>query len=401
MKRVCLIIVLFCSSVLIVAQQRVTAYVYDEETKKPIDLVAVISSGDYTITNSEGGFAINVSNDDIIKLSHLSYQAKSIDLRQLGDSVFLRQRVYRLDEVIVLPKDAVIRRIKAVWEKYDKLFARKRERDFPQQTFYYRQLTQENDLYTEYVECFFTAPVNVSVQTMTLQESRYAIINIDSTATIINYFFLSKLPTFSRSRAIPYYNVNGFLVKNFEKYYDIRLDRIISQDDENEVEVYKFTPYKEMIGQMAMMLSGFLYVRTKDLAIVRLEVNTKNMLLIDIPNIVDESYNFTVTYRDGIESYPIVETVKCDTELSYMRNGKENRVKMYSILFATDFKLESEGKTMKKGDYLLRKVADSEYNHEFWDNNPIIKRTTIEQKVVDDFNNRGYFGSMNLNQDSK
>ena len=43
-------------------------------------------------------------------------------------------------------------------------------------------------------------------------------------------------------------------------------------------------------------------------------------------------------------------------------------------------------------------VANSEYNQDFWDNNPIIKRTKIEQQVVDDFNRHGYFGSMNLNQ---
>ena len=398
MKRACLFIAFFCSSAIIIAQQRVTAYVFDEETKKPIDLVAVVSSVDYTITNSEGGFAIKVTKDDKIKLTHLSYQAKNVDFVQLSDSIFLSPRVYSLDEVIVLPKDVIYRRITAVWEKYDKLFARKRERDFPQQTFYFRQLTQENEMYTEYFECFFTAPVNVSVQTMTLQESRYALINQDSTATIINYFILSQLPAFSRFRAISDYTVNGFLVKNFKKYYDIRLDRVMSEGTEDEVEVYKFTPYEVMISENAMMLSGFLYIRSKDLAIVRMEIITKNILLRDIPDIVDETYNFTVTYRDGIESYPVVETVKCDTEVSFMRSGKEHRLKMYSVLFATDFKLESGGKKMRKGDYLLLKVTNAEYNQEFWDNNPIIKRTKIEQQVVDDFNRHGYFGTMDLNK---
>jgi len=55
-----------------------------------------------------------------------------------------------------------------------------------------------------------------------------------------------------------------------------------------------------------------------------------------IPNVTYEKYNFTVTYRDGIESYPIVESVK------------------------------SEAK--------------------------------IEQQVMDDFNGLGYFGSMKFNE---
>ena len=401
MKRLFLFIALLWPSALIIAQKSVTAYIIDEETKKPVDLVAVTSSIDYTITNSEGGFVIKVADSDEIKFSHLSYQTKRVDVNQLTGTVFLKPRVYLLGEVSVIPKDAINLYMTRVWGKYNELFARKRDKDFPEQTFYYRQLTQENDLYTEYVECFFTAPVNISVLTMSLQESRYALIKKDSTGTIINYFFLSQLPPFSRNRAVPFYTVNGFLVKNFTKYYNIRLDRVIDQDTEDEVEIYKFTPYNEMISETAMMLSGFLYIRTKDMAIVRMEIITKNMLLQDIPDVTDETYNFTVTYRDGVESYPIVETVRCDTEISYKRNGKINRIKMYSVLFATDFKIKSKGKKIRKGDYLLQKVADSEYNQEFWDNNPIIKRTKIEQQVVDDFNSQGYFGSMSLNQDSK
>ena len=387
---------LCCSATLIMAQKSVTAYVFDADTKKPVDLVTVISPIDYTITNSEGGFAVKVMENEKIVLSHISYQTINIDLQQLSDTIFLKPRVYRLAEIVVVPKSVIVKELKEVWGKYNKLLARKREKDFPQQTFYYRQLTQYNDLYTEYLECFFEAPVSTHVMTMTMMEGRYAGINKDSLGTIINYFCLSQLPPFSRYRAQNYNAVNGFLVKNFEKYYDIRLDRTISQGNEDEVRVYEFIPYEEMISDNAMMLSGFLYIRKKDLSIVRMEINSKSMLLTGIPNVVDESYNFTVTYRDGVEPYPVVETVKGETEITHIYFGKKCPIKLYSVLFATDYKIEKKGKRVKQFDNLFQTVADSKYNQEFWDNNPIIKRTKIEQQVVDDFTRLGYFGSMKL-----
>jgi hypothetical protein len=191
--------------------------------------------------------------------------------------------------------------------------------------------------------------------------------------------------------------VNGFLIKDFEKYYDIRINRIISPDDNDEIKVYQFTPYSEKIGENSAMISGLLYIRTKDLSIVRMEANVSHAGLEGIPNLISEKYNFIVTYRDGSEAYPIVETVKCDAIIKYLRDSVECNMKLYSVLFATDDQFKSKGKKLKHRDHLLEKIAESEYDQEFWDNNPVIKRTKIEEQVVNDFNRLGYFGSMNLN----
>ena len=380
------------------AQKSVSAYVLDADTKKSIDLVTVSSSTGYTITNSDGGFIIKVREDDEIVLSHVSYQTTHIDFKQLSDTIFLKTKVNVLPDIFIMPRASIIKELKAVWERYNNLLGRKREKDFPKQTFYYRQLTQYNDLYTEYIECFFEAPVSTHVMTMTMLEGRYAGIKKDSLATIMNYFSLSQLPPFSRNRALRYDAVNGFLVRDFERYYDIQLIRIISEDTDDEVRVYEFTPNKIMINNSTTMLSGLLYIRKKDSSIISQEINTKRMNLTGVPNVVDELYNFTVTYRDGLEPYPVVETVRCDAEISHMISGKKNTIKLYSVLFAADYKLEIEGVKMKQNDYLFQKVAESKYNQEFWDNNPIIKRTKIEQQVLDDFNRLGYFGSIDLRQ---
>jgi hypothetical protein len=179
-------------SLLTMAQQNVTAYVLDAETKMPIDLVAVVSPEDYTITNSEGGFVVKAGVSDEIKLSHISYQTKRIGFQQLGDTVFLQPKVYELAEVFVVPRAVIIRELTAVWDKYDKLLAKKKEKDFSKQTFYYRQLTQNNDLYTECMECFFTAPTSIRVMEISLQEGRFAGIKKDTVERMTNFLIFPE-----------------------------------------------------------------------------------------------------------------------------------------------------------------------------------------------------------------
>lgn len=43
-----------------------------------------------------------------------------------------------------------------------------------------------------------------------------------------------------------------------------------------------------------------------------------------------------------------------------------------------------------------KRIDAIKYNNEFWNDNPIIKRTFVEQKVLDDFVKMGYFGAFEL-----
>jgi len=164
----------------IISQQKISAYVFDSETKMPIDLVAVISSTNNTITNLEGGFTIEINTNDSIKLYHVSYWSHTVSIQQLGDSVFLRAKVYELPEVIIIPRSVIIRELTSLWNNYYKLLKNKKEKDFPKQTFYYRQLTKNDDIYTNYIECFFSAPTTIGVTSLSLLEGRFATIKKDS-----------------------------------------------------------------------------------------------------------------------------------------------------------------------------------------------------------------------------
>jgi hypothetical protein len=393
--------VLYSFTALITAQEVVSAHVIDAETLKPIDLVSVVSSVAGTITNREGGFIVRADSNGYLQVSHLSYYPQNISIRELGDTIFLQPRVVDLAEFVVMPNDVIIRELKAVWNKYNSLLRGKRDRDLPVQTFYYRQLTQNNAVYGEYIEAFFTAPTSVRVQELSLQEGRFAAIKQDSVFRGENFFLFSTITPFSleslgRRRAL-----NPFLVRDFERYYDVSIARIISPESEDEIVVYQFTPYRERPRGNAIIFSGQLYIRKKDRAIMRMEASAEDRSIFrGSLNPENARYSFTVTYQDGLENYPIVENVQVELKMTLLRDEQRHQLQVNSILYAVEHSIDARRRTraMRQNDNLLRIVANSRHNQEFWDNNPFIKRTKVEQQVLDDFNRLGYFGSMNLSE---
>jgi hypothetical protein len=403
-----IITAVLCSfSLFMTAQETVSAHIIDAETRQPIDLVSVVSSVNGTITNREGGFIVQIAPNDHLQLSHVSYYTQNIPVGQVGDTILLQPRVVELAEFVVMPRDVIVRELTAVWNKYYNLLRNRRDRDFPVQTFYYRQLTRNDDVYVEYIEAFFTALTSVRVRELYLQEGRFARANRAGTAEepifwFTNFFIFSHVTPFSLENARILNVANPFLVRDFEILYDINIVRIISPDSDDETIVYQFTPFQENIGINAIMLSGQLYVRTRDLAIVHMEIFANDIGARGIPNVTNEIHHFSVTYREGIKAYPTVESVRAESVITHLLpNGQPHQMRISSLLYAVDHPIETRrrrARNLRQNDVLLRRIARLGHNQEFWDNNPFVMRTAIEQRVLDDFIRAGYFGSMSLNE---
>lgn len=396
-----LLIILLVEVMPLVSQEQVTftGKIIDSETKEPIPLVTIQSSSVYTITNTEGGFDIQPKQaDKSISFTHISYHRQQIDFDKLSETIELKPKTFELAEVIITPRETIIKELKEVWNKYMALTKDKKDKDFPESTFYYRQLTSNNDFFIEYIECFFTAPTTVSVQKMSLQEGRFARIKKDSLPYFTNYFYFSQIPPFSRKKAQKKKDLNTFLCADFDEHYEIQIYQIISPGEEDEVKVYKFIPKHPVWEDNSFFFAGKLYIRTKDQAIIRAEIKPVAMgLTFDRKTkVISEDHSFIISYREGITTYPIVESVQALSTIRVMRSQKENVMHIQSILFANDYTFDKKGIKVKQKDHLLKEVINSKYNQEFWDNNPVVKRTKIEQQVLDDFNRLGYFGTMNM-----
>jgi len=122
-----------------------------------------------------------------------------------------------LPEIVVIPRSVIIEELTAVWNKYNQLLKNKKEKDFPMQIYYYRQMTQNDDLYTEYMECFFTAPTTIRIQALSLQAGRFARIKKDSIGGLKNFFMTSQMTPISLHEASKEKAINPFLVKDFNR----------------------------------------------------------------------------------------------------------------------------------------------------------------------------------------
>lgn len=379
---------------------RFTGKIIDFETKKPIPLVTIQSPSVYTITNTDGEFeAIPQQTNEQITLSHISYHSLQIDFKNMPEVIELQPKTFELAELIVTPRETLVKELKEVWNKYMALTKDKKDKDFPESTFYYRQLTANDGLYTEYIEAFFTSPTTVAVLSLSLQEGRFARIKKDSVAHFTNYFYLSMIIPFSRKKDKNKKVIKTFLYPDFDKHYEIYLNRVISPAQEDEVKVYEFVPHQHK-EENALFLSGKLFIRTKDRAIIRAEIKPVSMgVTFDHKTkVISEEHTFILSYREGIVSYPIIESVQADSKIKAIRNQKETTIHLSSILFANEFTFDKKGKKIKQKDHLLQEIAKSKYNQAFWDDNSVVKRTKIEQQVLDDFNREGYFGTMNMVQ---
>lgn len=88
------------------AQTVFKGIVLDESTKEPIEFVDVISNRNYTISNNDGQFEIEIDSNriDFQMLGYEKISKKADNLKLSGDTILLKSKFVELDEVVVTNK---------------------------------------------------------------------------------------------------------------------------------------------------------------------------------------------------------------------------------------------------------------------------------------------------------
>ena len=393
-KNLFIVFLLFLSCNVIYGNQiKIISKLIDAETNQPIEFARVCTAKSYTFSNADGEFEIVADSADIITISHIGYGKLKYKNGTVPATIKWNPLYYELEETIVTPENAIIQKLNAVRNRYVHLLKHK----FPTRNYYYRQLSSFKGTYYEYIESLFITTSSVSIKDLTLLEGRYA--RIDSvfsvqTHSMINNYVLGRITPFSEKKAMPKKKIVTFLCKDFDKIYDISLLQIINPGAESEIQVYKFVPKMEIVQKGGTFLSGQLYIRTRDKSIVQVKGNvtsTTGMLLPLGTSLKEINVSWVVTYGDMGEACPIIETEKIILNMSVIRNGKEHKYRVDSFFSISDMGIKKKGKKLKGSENLIDILYRSNYKNSFWDNNPMIKRTNIEQKVLDEFKEKDYF----------
>lgn len=410
--------------------QRFTATVVDAGSRETLPFASVYVNGrTATITNLEGAFSIECDSADVLRISYVGYKTAYVRADRMGHVVALSANETLLQEVVVVPIAPMINKITKETLRQLRNYSHKKSE------FYYRQTAFSDSTCYEFAESFLTGCPAVTLSKLRLLTGRYAGLQPDS-LNFYNYF--GNFYTFSQVEvAANYVNPRTIddvvpLFRNYDKYYDVYY-HVIAEDD-GRVFVIRFEPKPESLEKNYSMLAATLYVDEKTLHLRRIVGEGRNYWIVTrqktegfapilgkyekyVKNRILTSTHFDVHLNDtrgfsevrsvyvedvhqeyGVDSLMPPKTVTTRSLLFNLGTEKEAR-KRNIFQRIGDFlkeqtQVRQKGESLNFNNKLHEKIESQGYDPEFWNKNEIVRRTPIEQEVLELFQQKNLFGLM-------
>ena len=397
------------------------ATVVDAVTHERLPFASVYVDGETsTITNAVGTFSIDCAPTDILRITYVGYKTTYIKAGQLDGVVSLQPQNKQLQEVVVIPIKVMINRICKETLRLQRKYRRR------ESNFFYRQTAFVGAHCYEFAESFLKGNPAVALHSLRLYTGRYAGIQSDSAN---HYTFFGNFYTFSQlEMAANYMRPSTIddvvpLFRNYDKFYDVSYS-VIDGDDGERILAIRFEPKPETLKKYPV-LSGTLYVDEATLHIRRFEGEGHNFRVMTrtLSNIgglgaryIREttmarfSYVVEMTEEHG---YPEVQSVYVDESHEYkdqtittrsllfnlgndmnIKKKKGNVLKRIGSWFADQYSNGSPSRMLDFNDELHKVIQSKGYDPEFWQKNEIVRRTPVEQEVLQLFERNGLFGVM-------
>ena len=366
-------------------------YIYDLDTKAPIEAVNIyLSDGLGVITNEDGYFELpDQVTTDTLTVSHLSYTSKTIALADLKnkDTLFLSNFPIKLDEIVlrnINPKDSVLKAI----ENIDKNYINKPYNAYG----FFRQSLQENKKGVEMIEVEFIGyNKNKSVSTEIVNARRtenYSELGLKTHGGVAAMF---ENGDFVRNKA-------HFLDPEKLDLYEFKYEGQIPYQD---MTFYKIRFYPKS-KNIEVLRKGVLYLESKSFAIAEIRytydkeklaeiskesekgMTTKNPIyrLKDVDNLI--RYKQLANGQWGliyIEAYNLREGLFKDQSYDYHLTAKLviNNIKTEKpVKVRTNYNLTKDfSKVVKRFDNLDR-----------WDDNYRLSLSRSEKQLLKDINDQ-------------
>ena len=376
---------------------KLEAHVIDAQSGQPVSYANVYSTtGCGTITNSDGDFVVPVTDTASVRISFVGYETVQLPVTEIGRVVRLKRATYSLNEVLVLPSgDRLAMR---VIKKAVKEFQRSAK---VRGNYFYRQVTQTDSICNEYIEAFFWGRTSYCFPEAYLLEGRYAGLPSDSLTHyqyVTNFFTLSQLNVISFIGGTGIHGIISPLRPNFALFYKVTYDTLRSTSPTTpDLYVLYFEPLPIVHSPI---LQAVVYVDMKTLGVLRCEGNLLGLTMQDIVTGEEHDFvaHFNIHFRrvgdrfdpkthDALNtrhSYSELTTVSADAFTTFIGQP----VRLHSVLYnlgdnplagrtQPDFSLKIGAQTDLKSA-----ISHTTYNPDFWQQNETVKRTQLEQSVL-------------------
>ncbi len=330
-----------------------------------------------TISNMEGEFVIDVDSTDVLRFSYVGYKTVKIPALQVGRKVTLEAEDHTLDEVLVHSSEYYVDKVRGKqrsefrkwkWERYQ---------------FFYRQTTFTDNRCTTFLETFFTGLSSLQVRDLVLLTGRYWTVASSLTANPLNYYTFAQVPVLDnnfmpKEQLVP-------LVDFYRKYYQVECHRM--SDGERDMYVLHFVPRDMEIWSVECDL----YVDAETFELLQYKGighkdNVENSVRGQV-HVVPVDYSFEVNYMQD-NGFTEVQSVHFD--VSFQDFGKKYRTS--GLLYNVGERFSSAKKKLGFDNNLLREISQKGYDPTFWRENEIVKRTPVENEVIELVESDNLFG---------
>ncbi|SHH34039.1 CarboxypepD_reg-like domain-containing protein [Chryseolinea serpens] len=377
-------------------QVEIGGTVVDQVTNSPIPFASILADdGQHgTVSNEKGEFTLSVAGMPVeLLLSHISYKTSKfrIDSIQTGFVVVMEQAPVFLPEVSVDGNAAY----KMVEKTFDRALAEKTV--FHYGRAFYRQTSFMNQTPTEILEGFFDTKFNNNgVEASKITEGRFAKREIKGSLNFLNFSIFAIGAGVYQERPKPI-----LLPLSHEGLhaYDFEILNILMEGDQEIVEI-SCQPH---VGLRKPAFEGKIFVDRNREQIMKLS---------GIVRLGSQGFDLTrdrkpIPYHDAILSLEVVFTnpsadryqlshIKADLQLLYNIGSEPYTAKITSLYTLFNYATALNDVHFKKiriktND--LKTIQSAPYNPEFWKDNPIVKRTPLEDDIVRSFESDGAFGN--------
>ncbi|MCP1384933.1 carboxypeptidase-like regulatory domain-containing protein [Runella salmonicolor] len=351
----------------------------------PIPLVNIFTSiGEGTLTNENGEFVLKVSALPVqITVSHVSFQAISLKISEEKIlNIVLREGIKTLPETTV--GNYALELIKKATDKtrQDSIY-----RHFGRG--FYRRIQKESDKYTLLQEIFFDAKISSAFgfEAILPTASRYTFHdgNVEN-----KFMFLYTLRHSSPGPPLRFRNdKEGLLpLSDYAKFYTFEVENYINPDSPNEIAVVLCKP-KEKSN---FSFEGRFYIRTSTNGVLRIKGRrytgkqnyTKNFWF----KVKEAYFDFDINYLEKDE-HSVLSGIDLDYVLNVQYASSVIRPIIEHVsLVMYDFSVPKDDSEKNLKTIVMQEdqlFATTQESTEFWENNPIIKRTPLEDEVIKAF----------------
>lgn len=387
-----LLYLIFISITTQIYAQNIQGKIVDEITgdQIPFASVNIVGTNLSTITNENGFFVIKaIALPFKVRISHVSYNTIEFNLNDISNPINLKLKpaTISLEEITIDPFKGE-RIVKAALEKALKNV----NQNFYANAFY-RQLTTLNGKASQIYELFYDLSWNTKrVQGWSAKQSRYAELNEEISFSLNNQSYL----TFSYSGYLLPDKGGKFVSLKTLKDFEITIDKYIEQADQNiAVITCKFKKDKKN----KYYVNSTYYIGVDDSKIYRLENSVFNLPI----RLSEASAKFPpvvttiATFNGNGHQIPVLESIATKLYLSLSARGRDLNSSISSLL--TVYNVDENLKT-QQFEALNRNTKDRSvieaipYNPIFWQNNPIVKQTTLEDSFIKMMESKAAFGTM-------